>query len=99
MFINEVESLFDPKSLVCSSPRHSNDKLYSSINQKLKTNSNLTFNSESSNFSDLFNFVEKSSLVDGNSDKIKNVDSPELSKTIENKSMGALLNTIDACKR
>ena len=93
MLKEQVESLIDLENLVCSSPRHSNDMLYSSINQKLKKNS------ENSNFSDLLNLVEKSSHKVWNSDKIKNVDWPEWKETNDNEWKESPLDTIEADTR
>ena len=56
-------------------------------------------NSDNSNFSELFDFTGKSSSPVWNSDKMKNVNSPESNKTIDKKCKEVQSNTIDADTR
>ena len=95
MLKDEVESLFDPKNWVCSSPRHSNDMLYSSINQKLTKNTVSIINSENSNFWDISKFVVKSWSTPWNFDIIKKCLIPESNKTNENKYDQVQMNAIN----
>ena len=98
MLKDEVESLFDAKNWVCSSPRHSNDMLYSSINQKLTKNTVYIINSENSNFWELSNFVVKSSSIPWTLDIIKKCQIPESNKTNENKYNKVQMNAINTDK-
>ena len=56
-------------------------------------------NSDNSKFSELFDFIGKSSSAVWNSDKMKNVNSPESNKTIDKKCKEVQSNTIDADTR
>ena len=96
MLIDEVDLLFDSKNFVCSSPRHSNDMLYTSMNQKLTKNTPFAVNNDTSNLSDLFNLVEKSSLSGWNSDKNKNIGSSEFEKTFNLDDNESSLSIIEA---